>query len=69
MKLAACPSRDDLAAFVLGKLPDAAWRSIADHSGQCAHCQKSLHDLDVVSDPLILQIRNRRLQVIACFPC
>jgi len=65
MKLAACPSRDDLAAFILGKLPDAGWRAIADHSGQCAHCQKSLHDLDAVSDPLILQIRNRRLQALA----
>lgn len=65
MKLAACPSRDDLAAFVLGKLPDAAWRAIADHSGRCLHCQNLLQNLDADSDPLILQIRNRRLQALA----
>ncbi|MBL8794192.1 MAG: protein kinase [Planctomycetia bacterium] len=38
---------------------------MADHSCQCPHCQQQLHGLDAVSDPLILQIRNRRLQALA----
>src|SRR5262249_10135356 len=63
--LATCPSRAQLSAFVLGKLPDLALKQVAEHSSSCADCQKVLHDLDAVSDPLIQQIRQQRLQKIA----
>src|SRR5262245_49993687 len=65
MKLAACPSREQLSSFILGKLPDAALKQIAEHSGSCPNCQKLLQGLDSTTDPLILQIRQKRLQAIA----
>ena len=65
MKPTTCPSRTDLSAFLLGKLPEAALREIAEHSSRCAPCQKTLHDLDTVSDPLVQRLRQQRPQGIA----
>jgi WD40 repeat protein len=65
MQQATCPTRAQLSAFVLGKLPDSALKQVAEHSSSCLDCQKVLQGLDAVSDPLILQIRQQRLQKIA----
>ncbi|MBY0527712.1 MAG: protein kinase [Gemmataceae bacterium] len=60
MKPTACPSRDELSAYLLGKLPDDASQRVAAHSGQCPSCQKALAMLDSVSDPLLVQLRQPR---------
>jgi WD40 repeat protein len=65
MQQATCPSRAQLSAFVLGKLPDLALKQVAEHSSNCVDCQRVLQSLDVISDPLIQQIRQQRLQKIA----
>jgi Leucine-rich repeat (LRR) protein len=58
MKPAACPSLDELSAFVLGKLPEDILSRVADHSGRCGKCQKILQGLDAAEDRIVHQIRK-----------
>jgi WD40 repeat protein/predicted Ser/Thr protein kinase len=59
--LPTCPNRQELSAYVLGKLPEEALQRLADHTASCPHCQGTLHNLDGLSDTLISQIRQPRL--------
>ena len=56
----ACPTAEQLSAFVMGKLPDGPLEAVAAHTSGCARCQRELQTRDAASDPLILQIRQPR---------
>ncbi|HVS36599.1 MAG TPA: protein kinase [Gemmataceae bacterium] len=60
MPPAVCPGPDQLSAFVLGKLPDAAMQQLTAHTAGCARCQRELQARDAAADALILQIRRPR---------
>ncbi len=60
MKPTACPSADELTAFVLGKLPEDVLNRVADHSSRCGKCQKVLQNLDGAADPMVQIIRKGR---------
>jgi anti-sigma factor RsiW len=53
-----CPSAADLKAYLLGDLPEAASRLLADHLGMCAACEAAARQLDAVTDPLIYSLRR-----------
>jgi Leucine-rich repeat (LRR) protein/tRNA A-37 threonylcarbamoyl transferase component Bud32 len=55
-----CPDRQELSAYVLGKLPEDALQRLSAHTAGCPHCQGTLHSLDGLSDSLISQIRQPR---------
>ena len=54
----ACPDRDELAAFSLGKLDEEALQSVGKHIEACQRCEDTLLDLDDGSDTMISQLRD-----------
>ena len=60
MPRTACPTAEQLSAFVLGKLPDGPLEAVAAHTGGCARCQRELQTREAAPDPLVLQIRRPR---------
>ena len=52
-----CPSRDELAGFSDGHLPEARFEVIAGHVSFCKSCQATLLDLTNSSDPLRQHLR------------
>ena len=57
MSTAICPSRDELSAYVLGRLPDEASETVAAHLESCPECQAALATLDDADDSLVAQLR------------
>jgi len=53
----ACPARDHLTDFALGKLPEDRSETIAVHLSTCLACQETLRGYDDASDPLIASLR------------
>src|SRR5437764_1250069 len=53
-----CPSRNDLSAFHVGKLPAPALDTIAEHLGACPTCAHALDTLDDGSDLLLSDLRK-----------
>jgi serine/threonine-protein kinase len=47
----ACPPRDTLLAFLLGKLPDAGLENLAGHLATCAQCNSTLDELQQHHEP------------------
>src|SRR5688572_26998472 len=46
-----CPSRNELADFLLGKSSDARWGEISEHLDRCATCGDVLAEIETASDP------------------
>ncbi len=63
MPRTACPTAEQLSAFVLGKLPDGPLEAVAAHTGGCARCQRELQTREAAPDPLVLQIRRPRQRI------
>ncbi len=59
MKSDRCPSGDNLAAFVLGKLPEDQSAELAEHASACPTCQAQLRNSDTLSDDLIEHLRHK----------
>ena len=55
-----CPSRDELLAYVVGRLPDETAECIAAHLESCPDCQASLITLDDSNDTFLAQLRQRK---------
>jgi WD40 repeat protein/serine/threonine protein kinase len=53
-----CPTREELAAFALGELPEATLQGIAVHVEVCPACDHTLQELDQVSDAIIAGLRR-----------
>jgi WD40 repeat protein/serine/threonine protein kinase/tetratricopeptide (TPR) repeat protein len=53
-----CPRPEDLAAFVLGTLPELLLERIARHLDRCGSCEANVNALDQISDPLIAGLRR-----------
>ena len=53
-----CPSREQLLAFSLGKLPDESLDAISAHLDCCPACESLAATLDQVSDTLISELRG-----------
>jgi formylglycine-generating enzyme required for sulfatase activity/serine/threonine protein kinase len=53
-----CPSRDELLAYAVGRLPDETSECIAAHLESCADCQASLITLDDSNDTFLAQLRQ-----------
>src|SRR4051812_44490493 len=58
MKPSACPDREVLSAYVLGKLPAEASDQVAAHTETCPACQAVLTGLDTAADSLIRSLRQ-----------
>ena len=59
MQGTSCPSRDQLAAYLLGRLGESsAAEAIANHVERCPECDSSLNHLDHIADPLVLDLRG-----------
>ncbi|MBI3863275.1 MAG: SUMF1/EgtB/PvdO family nonheme iron enzyme [Planctomycetia bacterium] len=54
---AKCPSRDELSAFLAGRLNEPAIERVADHLEHCAPCREVVETLDVKGDTLASQLR------------
>ena len=54
----ACPARQDLTDYALGKLPDDRSDTIAAHLATCLACQETLRAYDDATDPLIASLRT-----------
>src|SRR5262245_59614565 len=55
---AICPSRQDLSAFHVGKLPVETLEGIATHVGTCDSCLLALDRLDDLPDLLVSELRR-----------
>ena len=53
-----CPSSDELAAFVLGKLPEARLGDLAVHLDRCPACEAAVESLERLSDDVITGLRR-----------
>jgi tRNA A-37 threonylcarbamoyl transferase component Bud32 len=58
MPTAACPSREELSAFQVGKLSADALEAIAAHLDGCARCSSSLDGLGDTHDQLVRRLRQ-----------
>jgi eukaryotic-like serine/threonine-protein kinase len=58
MSSSKCPTREELTAFVVGTLTEAALEAIAGHVEDCAECDGTLQELDRLSDPVIAGLRR-----------
>ena len=56
-----CPTGDQLADYVLGKLPDETGDVICQHLAACRKCQEAVEPLDGLPDPLIAALRRADL--------
>src|SRR5262249_38326597 len=54
-----CPSEEELRAFQLGDLPEAALDVVARHLAGCAHCETRARERATVVDPIRDAIRHR----------
>lgn len=61
MPLTACPNRERLARYLLGKLAEADFQQVAAHVEACQACQAHLDDLDGASDSLVGVLRQSGL--------
>ena len=53
-----CPSRDELADYNSGKLPEDALNSVANHVEECPSCQTTLQSLLAAEDTVELGLRR-----------
>jgi hypothetical protein len=53
-----CPPRQELSAYLLGKLPESQLEAVADHLDVCVCCQSALESLQDVQDSLVPQLRG-----------
>ena len=51
--IATCPSRDELEAFSLGKLPDDTIEMIAEHLDSCPACEDTVVQFDDRADSFV----------------
>ena len=58
MSSSACPPRNELAAFALGELSESALEAILKHIENCPTCDRTLQELDQLSDPVIAGLRR-----------
>ena len=58
MSAMTCPSREELSAYVLGRLADQVSEAVAAHLDSCPDCEAALATLDHVDDTLVAQIRR-----------
>jgi hypothetical protein len=58
MPLIGCPSREDLAAYHLGKLPEEALEAVAAHVQACSACGVVLETLRDEGDSLVLRLQR-----------
>ena len=58
MPLVACPSRNDLSGFNLGRLPEHSMEEIAAHLEQCTRCEETAKELDHEADPIVASLRG-----------
>jgi serine/threonine-protein kinase len=54
---APCPSRDDLAAYAQGTLPEAVLKQVVDHLAVCASCESLLQTLGI-NDTIVGRLRQ-----------
>jgi len=53
----ACPTRDQISAYLLGNLDDAGMRVMGHHLRQCSRCRSVAEQLEQVADDLIHSLR------------
>ncbi len=57
MSPSTCPGREQLAAYLLGKLPREELEAVADHVDGCPDCRSALESLEGVADSLVPTLR------------
>ncbi|MCY2995819.1 MAG: SUMF1/EgtB/PvdO family nonheme iron enzyme, partial [Planctomycetota bacterium] len=60
----ACPARDELSAYLAGKLAEDAWETVATHVETCLSCQTVLTTIDDADDLLVVRLRHRILDAV-----
>lgn len=60
MSAASCPSSDEVKAFAVGNLSDAAFSRFADHFKSCPRCEELLQSFDHCHDGLLRDLRSLR---------
>jgi serine/threonine protein kinase len=58
MRPSSCPSEEELKAFQLGDLPEAALQDVAAHLETCLRCETLARLLDTAVDPVLAALRN-----------
>jgi eukaryotic-like serine/threonine-protein kinase len=58
MSSTTCPPRMELAAFALGAMSESALEAIVRHIENCPACDRTLQELDQLSDPVIAGLRR-----------
>jgi serine/threonine-protein kinase len=61
MNRSQCLSKEELAAFQLGDLPEEVLQKVAEHLEHCPRCQEAVQTLDDVSDPSLASYRQSAL--------
>jgi len=56
-----CLTPEELTAFHLGDLPEAALEELAAHLESCPHCEAAARALDTISDPVMAAYRESAL--------
>lgn len=58
----ACPDREKLLAFALGRIDETEEQAMTAHVGNCQACEKTLSGLDDATDTLVEQLREPAVQ-------
>jgi len=58
MKLTLCPDRQELVAYVAGRLTEETTEALADHIDACPACQSVMATLDEADDTLVVRLRR-----------
>lgn len=58
MNAVACPSRERLSDYLLGRLPDGGLESISNHLETCPDCESRVVELEQLPDPLLEDLRQ-----------
>jgi len=58
MNATSCPSRDELADYLLGKLSDATIQAVEDHLANCPDCEETVASLDTATDSVVAALQQ-----------
>jgi uncharacterized protein (TIGR03067 family) len=58
MSTVTCPNREELSAYVLGRLSEEALETVASHLEGCTQCAAALADVDDSDDTLVARLRR-----------
>ena len=58
MDITTCPDREKLSGYVVGTIAEQEAAAVAAHLEQCSSCQRTVEELEGLSDPMLSALRQ-----------